>query len=258
MIETQLGQANREADQGRYDRALTFLDDAWRLAVLSDRPALRIRVSLSRGNALYSLGRRAEAERIWKAAGDEADLAGEKTLAAASRIYRARSLLVSGQGNPGEILALVQMEQGTLKPDRLLAALGWTVRGLAEKEMGLYTEAEKSVRSALSIHEGDRYLEQAAYDWYLIASIRSVAGNYEGSLEALDSALALDRRAENSFGLAMDWTARGDVFRKMKREEEALQSWRRSAEILRALDMEGRARELENRINPRPGSSSRP
>ncbi|MDR0600152.1 MAG: tetratricopeptide repeat protein [Treponema sp.] len=247
MIETQLGLANKEADQGNFTKALVFLDEAWRLALLSDRPAPRIRVNLSRGNVLYSLGRTAEAEQIWRDAEAEADLAGEPVLAAAGRVYMARSRLMSGRLEPGEALALVEGEQNNLKSDKLLAAMGWTVRGLAEKELGRYAGAEKSLRTALSTHEGGNYLEQAAYDWYIIASVRSVAGNYPGALEALNQSLALDRRAENSFGLAMDWAAMGDVYRKMSRKEEARDSWRRAARIFRAMDMESQAREMEKR-----------
>jgi len=102
--------------------------------------------------------------------------------------------------------------------------------------------------NALSVHEKGRYLEQAAYDWYLIASIRSVAGNYDSAIDALNQALGFDRRAENSFGLAMDWAAMGDVFRKSGNESNAVMSWRRSAEIFRAIGKNALAQEVESRI----------
>jgi tetratricopeptide (TPR) repeat protein len=261
MIETQIGRANKEADQGNYAESLDLLAEAWRLAVMTDRPALRIRVNLSRANALYALDRTAEAEKIWRDAEIESEFSGEPILASASRVYRARSLLISGRADPKEVLALVEKEEGNLKSDKLLAAMGWTVKGLAEKELDLYGEAEKSIREALSTHDKGRYLEQAGYDWYLIASIRSVSGNYGGAMEALNQALEFDRRAENSFGLAMDWAAIGDVFRKMDQEEAAAMSWHRSAEILRAMDKAAQAREVESRIKSRrqdPGTKNKP
>ncbi|MDR2211869.1 MAG: hypothetical protein LBO65_10475 [Spirochaetaceae bacterium] len=248
MTETQLGLANKEADQGNYAEALNLLSEAWRLAVLTDRPHLRIRVNLSRGNVLYSLGRTAEAEKIWKEAETEAAFAQDPSLTAASRVYRLRSQLLAGRVNPQEARALIMNEQDALKSDKLLSALAWTVKGLAEKELGLYAEAEKSVGNALSIHEKERYLEQAAYDWYLIASIRSVGGNYTQAMAALNQAIEFDRRAENAFGLAMDWAAMGNVFRKMADEDSAVLSWRRAADILRAMDKNAQAREIENRI----------
>jgi tetratricopeptide (TPR) repeat protein len=260
MIETQIGRANKEADEGNYTESLYLLGEAWRLAVMTDRPALRIRVNLARANALYALDRLAEAEKVWRDAEIEAEFSGEPLLASASRVYRARSTMISGRANPEEVLALMDKEQENLKSDKLLAAMGWTVRGLAEKELGLYGEAEKSIRNALSTHDKGRYLEQAAYDWYLIASIRSIAGNYREALEALNLAVGFDRRAENSFGLAMDWAAIGDIFRKMDLEEAAAISWHRSAEIFRAMDKAAQAREVESRIKSRrqdPGTKNK-
>jgi tetratricopeptide (TPR) repeat protein len=135
-----------------------------------------------------------------------------------------------------------------VKPDKLFTALAWTVIGLAEKELGHFENAEKSIRNALSIHEDGRYLEQAGYDWYLIASVRSVAENYQGAIEALDAALGFDRRAENTFALGIDWTARGDVLRKMEDEDAAVAAWRRAAEIFRSLLLEEQALAAESRM----------
>jgi tetratricopeptide (TPR) repeat protein len=113
------------------------------------------------------------------------------------------------------------------------------VIGLAEKENRRFTEAEDAVKRALAIHEKDNYLEYAAYDWYLIASIRSVAGRYGEAAAALEEALALDRRAENSWGLAMDWRALGEVYRKQGRTAEAEAAGARSGEILQAAGITG-------------------
>jgi tetratricopeptide (TPR) repeat protein len=252
MTETQLRLANTEADRGNYTEALSLLNEAWRMAVSTDRPALRIRVSISRGNVLFYLGRQQEAEAIWEAAREEAEAAGDRVLAAACRIYRQRSVLGADASGAGEVLAAVQAELGNVKSDKLFTALAWTVTGLAEKELGRFENAEKSIRNALSVHEDGRYLEQAGYDWYLIASVRSVAGNYRGALDALDAALGFDRRAENTFALGMDWTARGDVLRKMDSEEAAVAAWRRAAEIFRSLLLEEQALAVESRIDGSP------
>jgi tetratricopeptide (TPR) repeat protein len=250
MTETQLRLANTEADRGNYTEALSLLNEAWRLAVSTDRPALRIRVSISRGNVLFYMGRQREAEAVWEAAQKEAEAAGDRVLAAACRIYRQRSVLSADRAE--EVLAAVQAEMGEIKSDKLFTALAWTVTGLAEKELGRFENAEKSLRNALSIHEGGRYLEQAGYDWYLIASVRSVAGNYQDALDALDAALGFDRRAENTFALGMDWMARGDVLRKMGGEEAAVAAWRRAAEIFRSLLLEEQALAAESRIGGSP------
>ena len=247
MADTLIGRANAESDKGNYSEALILLNEAWKLAVSTDRPALRVRVNLARANALYALGRTGEAERIWRDAEEEANFAGEPLLASASRVFRARSMLLSGKQNPEGTMELLQTEQGNLKGDKLLYAMSWTVKGLAEKELGYFSEAEKSIMNALSIHDKGRYLEQAAYDWYLIASIRSVAGNYNGAIQALNRAIGFDRRAENTFGLAMDWAAMGDVYLKSENENNAFFAWNRSAEIFRVMEKEKEALEVESR-----------
>jgi tetratricopeptide (TPR) repeat protein len=75
-----------------------------------------------------------------------------------------------------------------------------------------------------------------------------VAENYQAAIEALNKALSFDRRAENSFGLGMNWAAMGDVYRNMRDEDSAAMSWRRSAEIFRAMDKPALAAEIESRI----------
>ncbi|MFP3090707.1 tetratricopeptide repeat protein [Treponema sp. TIM-1] len=247
--ETQLNLANREADRGNYEGALTLLEEARRLAASTDRPPLLIRVWLSQGNVLFSLGRIAEARALWDAALAEAERAGEGELAAASRIYMARSALILGEGGDTaeQVIKAVTEDLARLKSDKLNSALGWTVIGLAEKELRRWTEAENALTRALDIHEKDRYLELAAYDWYLIASVRSVSGRYDVALEALSQALALDRRAENSYGLGMDWLALGDVYQKAARGDEARAAYRRSAEIFRAIGREKEAVDAEGR-----------
>jgi tetratricopeptide (TPR) repeat protein len=134
-----------------------------------------------------------------------------------------------------------------LKSDSLSRALGWTVIGLAEKELGRWNEAESALAKALDIHEKERYLELASYDWYLIASVRSVSGRYDSALEALSQALALDRRAENSYGLGMDWRAMGDVYKKAGRTGEAATAYGRSAEIFGAAGFEKESAEASRR-----------
>jgi tetratricopeptide (TPR) repeat protein len=239
----QLERANREADRGNYSLALSQAAEARRLAVSVDDPALRIRTALSMGNSLFSLGRPDEADAAWRAALNDAEAEGDAELAAISRIYRARRELLSalaqpdgmdgasGAANIAEIRSRVQAELAAVKTDRLSAALGWIVIGLAEKELGRYKEAESALRKALALHEENRYLEQAAYDWYLIASVFSVNGRYDDAITALKEALKFDRRVENVYGLGKDWRAIGDVYSKAGKQDLAGPAYQRAEEI---------------------------
>jgi tetratricopeptide (TPR) repeat protein len=278
--ENQLELANRAVDHGDYEGALGLLDEARRLAVITDRPELLIRESLSRGSALFYLGRLAEAGALWDSALAEAESSGNEVLASVCRIYMARSSIFRTPENPAQdtpgaqaaqdaqaaqsareeeaarVLALVRREMNALKDNRVYTALAWTVIGLAEKERRRYAEAEKALENSLEIHEKERYLEQAAYDWYLIASVRSVAGQYAEALSALREALGYDRRAENSYGLGMDWIAIGDIHAKTGEASLSAAAYRRASEIFRSVGLEQNALVAEARLEQYNGNET--
>ena len=245
---SQLELANREADRGGYETALDMAAEARRLAVTADDPPLRIRTALALGNVLFFLGRDDEADASFRQALAEAEAITNRELAALSRIYLARARLLSltavtgsavtadsVSAGIGDIRSRVQAELASIKDDKMGIALGWTIIGLAEKELRRWTEAEAALKKALAIHEGLVVLEQAAYDWYLIASVRSVAGRFDEAIIALNEAIAFDRRAENSYGLGKDWRALGDVYRKAGRAADADAAYARSGEIFAAM-----------------------
>lgn len=255
LAANQLDMANKTANQGRYQDALIVLEEARRLAVASDDPALRIKTALSRGNIYFSMGRHDEAFTDWESAAAEGEAEGQKDLASLARIYTARGRLVldSPEGRAGltveEIRNQIQLEISLIKDDTLAAATGWMVLGMAEKELGRYPEAEKAVKEALNIHEKGLFLEETAYDWYLIASIRSMSTQYAAALEALRTAIHFDRRAENGFGLASSWQAMGEVYLKDGQPAEAETAFRRAAGIFRALRLDAAAEKVETRLN---------
>jgi tetratricopeptide (TPR) repeat protein len=253
QAEAQLTLGGRQADRGDYETALVILSEARRLAVSVDDPSLRIRTALACGNALFSLGRVAEAGAAWQNARAEAEQAENRELTAVSRIHLARGTLLSPGGDSPETARSVREEaqqaQAVIKSDRRYIAFAWLVTGLAERALGRSAEAEAAVKHSLDIHEKDRYLEQAAYDWFLIASIRSLSGNYSGAAQALQSAIAFDRRVENAAGLAADWRALGDVQKKAGADAEARAAYHRAAEIFRSLGNDSTAVETEQRID---------
>jgi len=248
QAEAVLEAANKDAGRGNYENALLLLDECKRTAILADDPSLIIRSSLSRGNVLLSLGKTDEAFAEWEYAVGEAQKFGNAELLSVSRIFRARGNLVSGRTGAQAVLDEANRESLNIKNDRLYLAFSWQVKGLALRALGSYREAENSVKRSLEIHERDRYLENASYDWYTIASIRSLAGDAAGALEALDASIALDRRIENSWGLAASWRAKGDVYRKASRNNEAEEAYRRALAIYLAMANEHEAAETEQRL----------
>lgn len=258
---SQLNLANELANRGHYDDALLALVEARRLAVSTDDPPLRVKTSISRGNILFSLGRHDEAFTEWERAAVEGDYTDQPAFTALARIYiiRARLILLSNESEDGknppaaeEYRAQLSQQMSAVRSDSLSIAAGYVTLGILEKLAGRWGEAESAVMRSLSIHEKDRYLEDAAYDWFLIASIRSMSGNYTTALTALRTGIRFDRRAENGFGLASSWRAIGDVL--MKAERQGFRAaYRRAIEIYRALSLDDKAEELEAILaaNPR-------
>ena len=249
----QLNLANRNAAQGRFEDALTILKDAWLLVLATDDPPLRVAAATSRGNILFSLGRYTEAFGAWESAAAEGEAASLGLLAAQARIYSIRARLVQlsnaypegGQAEADQLRAQVLREITAVSADPTVVAAGYLTLAMAEKQMRRWTEAEDAAVRALRIYERNRFLEDSAYAWFIIASIRSVSGNHDGALEALRTAIAFDRRAENGFGLASSWHAMGDVYQNAGRREEARAAHRRAADIYQAIGLHSKAEELE-------------
>ncbi|MCL2764413.1 MAG: tetratricopeptide repeat protein [Treponema sp.] len=240
--------ANREAAKGNFELALSLLTSFKRNAILADDPSLIIRVSLSRGNVLFLLNRLDEAFAEWDYAIAEAQRLGNAELLSVSRVYRARGNLVSGRAQAQSVLDDVNRESANIRANRIYIAFSWQVRGLALRSLALYREAEHAMLQSLAIHERDMHLENASYDWYTIASIRSLAGDLQGSLRALEQSIAIDRRIENSWGLAANYRAMGDVYRKTGQNPEALFAYERARSIYIALGNDHEISEINRRI----------
>ena len=249
----QLTMANKAANQGRFTEALQLLEEARRLAVATDDPPLLIRTSIARGNFLFSLGHHEEAFSHWEAARLEAQRSGDNNLAVLAQIYTERGRLVLLDDSAGNTNAIEEIRNNvnsltsSIRSDPASQAAGFLVIGMAEKELGRYAEAERSVRQALALHERNLYLEEIAYNWFFLASVYSVSGRYNDALAALETAIEFDRRAENGFGLASSWQAMGEVYQKAGNSALSLRAFARAAGIFRAIGLEDSAIIAETR-----------
>ncbi|MCL2806353.1 MAG: tetratricopeptide repeat protein [Treponema sp.] len=239
---------NSEAGQGKFTNALTILTEAKRNAILADDLSLIIRICFSRGNVLLSLGRTNEAFAEWNQAISDANKSGNSELISVSRIFLARGNLLSARADAQTVLNEVNRESANIKTNKLYIAFSWQAKGLALRALGSFQQAEDAFRRSLEIHEKEKNLENVSYDWYTIASIRSLSGNTQGALQALESSIKIDRRIENSWGLAASYRAMGDVYSKTNRQSDAAIAYRRAASIYRAMGNEHEASETEKRI----------
>jgi len=248
QTEKELELANKEAGRGNYEIAKGLLEECKRKAILTDDWGLIIRCGLSLGNALFSLGNAEGAFSEWEKAIQLAEKQGSRELLSVSRIYFARGALITGASDAKTVLNDVNRDAANLKNDKLYIAFSWQVKALAYRALGLFGEAEDALKQSLSIHEKEKYLENASYDWYTIASIRSMTGNTQGALDALTEAIKFDRRIENSWALAANWRAMGDVYRKAGNNQDAKDAYLRAKEIYTAMGRHAEAAEIDKRM----------
>ena len=259
MATNHLRLADHTANRGNYEDALLILGEARRLALATDDPVLIVRTSMSRANILFAKGFYAEAFADWEAASAEGIASGETVLAALARIYaiRARLILLDRGENAGsaankikaeELLERLHPELHLVRADAFAAAAGNITLGLAEKQLRRWDEAERAARRALTFYERNRMLEDAAYAWFVIASIRSTAGNLDAAMDALNAAIRFDRRAENGYGLAASWRAMAEIHQRAGRLDESRAALHRAVNIYRAIGLFELANELEEKL----------
>jgi len=239
--------ANSEAGKGNYEIAKGLLEECRRKAILADDWGLLIRCRLSLGNVLFSMGQDT-AFSEWEKAVQLAQKYNNRELLSVSKIYQARGALISGKAQAQTVLDEVNREAANIKNDKLYLAFSWQVKGLAYRALGSYKEAENAFTQSLSIHEKAKYLDNASYDWYTIASIRSMSGDTQGAIKALEEAIKLDRRIENSWGLAANWRALGDIYRKTGNTQAANEAYLRAKDIYTALGNLKDAAEIDKRM----------
>ena len=231
-----LEDANKLMVQGDYKNAEKLLIEHKKSAILSDDSSLIARVCLSMGNVQFFLNEIDKAFAEWDMAIAEARKTGNSELISISIVFRAKGSLLSKRKGADEVLKEADKEGANIKSNALYVAFTWQVKGLAQRALGEWVKAEDAFKKSLAIHEKEKALENASYDWYTIASIRFLAKNPDGAIKALESAIVLDRRAENSWGLAASYRAMGDVYSEMAgKEKEAAQAYERAGRIHAAL-----------------------
>lgn len=256
LAETHLDAANKQLDRGNYTRALQILEEGRRIAVAVDDPELLVQTSLAYGNIYYYLGREGEAELFWNDALQRAGEAGNEELSALCKIALARYKLLSkpdDKASASEVRNEIQNALAALKKDSLNAAEGLTVAALAEKELKNWAVAEADLKQAIAIHTRKNSLELAAYDWYLLASVYSTQKLFAQAADAAQTAVVLDRRAENSHGLGSDYLALGDIYTKAGELSKAAAMYRRALAIFNAARLESEATEAALRLKTAAG-----
>jgi tetratricopeptide (TPR) repeat protein len=114
--------------------------------------------------------------------------------------------------------------------------------GVAYKAGGEYSKALEALNRSLQLNLGAKLSWQAAGDYYMIASVYSKQENYPAAARSAQSALDLDKKIENSPGIAQDLRALGLIARKRGDGPAAYEYFQRSYLVFSTLDMKGEMR----------------
>lgn len=86
--------------------------------------------------------------------------------------------------------------------------------GTAQKNLGDATKALAYYAQSLEINLAQKLAAEAASDYYMIASVHSLAGRFDDAAKNAGLALAFDKQIENSPGIAKDLFALGLIAAK--------------------------------------------
>jgi tetratricopeptide (TPR) repeat protein len=194
--------------QGRYELALQFFTQALNENLSVDNEAGVVQSYNSIGRVYLAVGMHDEAESSFvKAEAIALRLGGEPLFVTSNNLGE----LALRRGDArGAVEIFEHVLGGSLKgvtQDQL--GLLYHNLGSAYKATGDLDRAMEWLRKALAVYLGQKLYEEAAADYYMIASVFSKRGDYASAAESALLALDYDKRTENALGVTKDLLALG-------------------------------------------------
>ena len=153
----------------------------------------------------------------------------------------------------GEFNGSLEGIKKDLKGDPYYEAQVTQVEGDIFKLQKNYIQADKSYTAAAKAFTDNRYLSEIGICWYKAAQARSLAGNKDGALQAMEQAIYYDRAAENSLALGADYYAVGLILTKGSptagEKSRAVEAFTHSAEIFTSVNAEELAKRSRDAAN---------
>jgi tetratricopeptide (TPR) repeat protein len=239
--------------RARFQEALQMYGYALRQYQRIDELGGAARAYNAAGDVYRALGRREEAERMYRRAysllvpeaeggepGEELDeeIAGEHPGALAETLGNLGETAY-GRDKLEESLSYIERglaltAGGDLPLERAVLLHN---RGTVRKARGELDAAEDDLQKALELNQSERQYGEMATNHYMLGALAMERGEADGAREHLEQALALDKKIENSLGIAQDLRALAHICRRQGREDEAEQYQRRSQRVLRSIGM---------------------
>jgi tetratricopeptide (TPR) repeat protein len=198
----------------------------------------------SLGKVHLALGELDAAERYFREARRLAERRADRRLAAQSASNLGELYLARGQVEQAEESLLEAAAQLPVKDPGPEGAIIFHNLGSVLKRRERLPEALGYFEQALAINLQHKRYEEAASNYYMIASIQSKQGDTGTAIRTLNQALHYDRLMEKSLGIAKDLAALGALYRKLGEEAAALDSYRRSLQVYQSLSLGQEARRL--------------
>jgi len=225
--------------QGRYDLALRFFTQALELNTSVDNLEGIVQSGNSLGKVSLALGDLDGAEQLFMRAKEQSG--------------SSRDLAALCEGNLGEV-AMRRGDYGKALAifDSLLAgdtgkagggladeqrAMLLHNRGTAYKNLGEGARAREDLLKSLALNLAAKRIEEAAADYYALASLDAKEGLLESAKQNAGLALSLDKKVENSLGIAKDLYALGVISSRLDDTASAYDYFRRSYQVSTTLSM---------------------
>ena len=142
--------------------------------------------------------------------------------------------------NTSTLLSKLEENKKGVKGDAYYESQFTLVEGDVYKLKKDYIQADKAYSAAAKAFTDNRYLSEIGITWYKAAQVRSLAGNKDGALQAMEQAIYYDRAAENSLALGADYYAVGLILTKGSpssgEKQRAVEAFTHSAEIYTAIN----------------------
>ncbi|MBN1698134.1 MAG: tetratricopeptide repeat protein [Spirochaetales bacterium] len=221
-------------NQGIYDRSLDFfnLSLAYNGAVFNEKGMI---------SSYNSIG------KVYSAIGDmeSAEENFSNALEIARRLGTA-DLIAQTLNNLGELYfrtrqfneSLAHFEEALTyknKIPRSEIAVIYHNMGTVYKRLDDFDTAFSYFKKALTINTEKKLYEEAASNQYMIASLHLEKGDIKKALDSAEKALSLDKKVENSLGIAKDYYALGIINLRAENEEEAYRFFKQSLFIYQSL-----------------------
>ena len=156
----------------------------------------------------------------------------------------------SEKPNTSSLISKLEENKKGVKGDPYYEAQFIQVSGDVYKLADNYAEADKAYTAAAKVFTDNRYLSEIGICWYKAAQVRSLAGNKNSALAAMEQAIFYDRAAENSMALGTDYYAVGLILLKgnadAAEKQKAADSFNHSADIFASIKMDELAKRSRN------------